>query len=235
MDNAQQHRDHRSADYHGDLLPLIAGAKVPSASTLKLTALLASVTLALAACANGPNTDSTSSEIAAAAFRANGPPSITLFTMVNNSSGAGGHTSLMINASQRVIFDPAGSFRDPRVVESGDVIYGMTPAWEQAYRSAHARAAFHVVTQTVTVTPELAERALRLVQANGPVGAAFCAQSTSGILRQLDGFESIRQTFYPVNLQEQFERLPGVRTDRYYENDEGDIVDGVAQAVASVE
>ncbi|MEZ5714341.1 MAG: hypothetical protein R3D85_03690 [Paracoccaceae bacterium] len=32
---------------------------------------------------------------------------VTLFTMVSNETGSGGHTSLMIDASQRVIFDPS--------------------------------------------------------------------------------------------------------------------------------
>ena len=31
--------------------------------------------------------------------------------MVNRETGTGAHTSLMINASQRVIYDPAGTFQ----------------------------------------------------------------------------------------------------------------------------
>ena len=34
------------------------------------------------------------------------PPRIFLYTLVNNDSGAGAHSVLVINASQRVIFDP---------------------------------------------------------------------------------------------------------------------------------
>ena len=37
--------------------------------------------------------------------------SISLFTMVNNQNGRGGHSSLLIHASERVIFDPAGRVR----------------------------------------------------------------------------------------------------------------------------
>ena len=48
--------------------------------------------------------------VQAAAFVAEGPPSVTLFTVINNRSGAGAHSGLMINASQRVMFDPAGSW-----------------------------------------------------------------------------------------------------------------------------
>nr|WP_238935797.1 hypothetical protein [Sulfitobacter mediterraneus] len=147
--------------------------------------------------------------------------------MVNNRTGSGGHTALMVNGSQRVIFDPAGSFRDPRVTERGDVLYGVTPGWLQAYKSAHARSTYHVVSQEFVVTPEQAEKALRLVQANGAVPGAFCANATTGILSQIDGFEGVKQTFYPVKLMEQIESFPGVRTTRLYENDAGDVIDAV--------
>ena len=75
-----------------------------------------------------------------------------------------------------------------------------------------------------------AEQALRLVQANGPVAGAFCAQSTTAILAQLDGFESIQRTFFPVNVMEQFATLPGVTTTKLFENDAGDVIDAVRAA-----
>ena len=74
----------------------------------------------LAACANDTGIDNTPAEVAAAAYVAPGPRSITLMTMINNRTGSGGHTALLVNGSQQVIFDPAGSFRDPRVIERGD-------------------------------------------------------------------------------------------------------------------
>lgn len=181
----------------------------------------------LAGCANDTGVDSTPEEVAQAVYRAPGT-TLTLITVVNNRTGAGGHTGLLVNASQQVIFDPAGSFRDERVVERGDVLYAMSPKWVRAYQSAHARAAYHVMTQEITVTPEQAERALQLVRSNGAVPGAFCANSTSAILAQIDGFESIKSTFYPVKLAEQFAQLPGVRTQRYYEDDGGNVVDATA-------
>lgn len=155
---------------------------------------------------------------------------MTLFTMVNNTTGAGGHSALMVSGSQQVIFDPAGSFRDERVAVRGDVIYGMTPAWVRAYKSAHARASHHVVGQTMSLTPEQAEIALQLVMNNGAVGAAYCTRSTSALMKQVPGFDDITTTFYPVNLMEQVARRPGVTTQRYYENDAGGVVDGIAAA-----
>ncbi len=181
----------------------------------------------LAGCAPDTSPDSPIEAVQAAAYQAPGPKTLTVFTMVNNRTGSGGHTALMVNGSQRVIFDPAGSFRDPRVTERGDVLYGLTPGWLQAYKSAHARSTYHVVSQEFVVTPEQAEKALRLVQANGAVPGAFCANATTGILSQIDGFEGVKQTFYPVKLMEQIESFPGVRTTRLYENDAGDVIDAV--------
>ncbi|QPO08440.1 hypothetical protein SAMN04488041_101589 [Sulfitobacter pontiacus] len=181
----------------------------------------------LAACANDTGIDNTPAEVAAAAYVAPGPRSITLMTMINNRTGSGGHTALVVNGSQQVIFDPAGSFRDPRVIERGDVLYGMTPKWIQGYKSSHARSTYHVVSQEIQVTDAQAEQILQLVMSNGTVAGAFCANATSGILSQVQGFESISKTFYPAKLSEQFASLPGVTTTKYYENDDGDVIDAV--------
>lgn len=185
----------------------------------------------LAACANDTGTDSTPAEVAAAAYVAPGPKSLTLMTMVNNRTGSGGHSALLVNGSQQVIFDPAGSFRDSRVVERGDVLYGMSPRWIQGYKSAHARSTFHVVSQTIPVTDAQAEQVLRAVMSNGQVPSAYCANATSSILQTVPGFENIDTTFYPVKLAEQFAALPGVTETKYYENDEGDVVDAVQAGV----
>ena len=50
-----------------------------------------------------------------------------------------------------------------------------------------------------------------------------CTSATSALLRQVPGFESIRATFYPTNLSDQFATLPGVVTDKYYEGDDDDL------------
>lgn len=181
----------------------------------------------LAACAVDTSPDSSPAAVAAAAFSPSGPKKITVYTMINNRTGNGAHTAMLVNGSQQVIFDPAGSFRDARVVEKGDVLYGMTPSWIQAYKSAHARETFHVVSQEMTVSAEQAETALRLVQNNGTVPAAYCASVTTGLLKQVPGYSDIESTFYPAKLMEQLEKRPGVITTRYYENDSGDVIDAV--------
>lgn len=184
----------------------------------------------LAACTNDTGIDSPPDAVAAVAFREGGPKTLTVFTMVNNRTGSGGHTALMVKGSQTVIFDPAGSFRHAKVVERGDVIYGATPRMVRNYKSAHARSTYHVVSQEITVTDAQAEQALRLVMSNGSVPGAYCANATTGILAQVDGFSGIQRTFYPLNFMEQVSKIPGVRTTKHYENDDGDIIDGVRAA-----
>ncbi len=195
----------------------------------RIFASLAALAL-LGACAVNTGGDSTIEEVNANAFRAGGQPSLTLFTMVNNRTGEGGHSSLMVNGSQRVIFDPAGSFRDPRVVERADVLYGITPGWLKAYKSSHARVTFHVVSQEIPVTAAQAEQALRLVQSNGQVGGGFCANATSTILSRIDGLGGISTTFFPVRLMEQMEKMPNVTTTKLFEDDSGDLISAVRAA-----
>ena len=196
----------------------------------RLMRLLAGLALvaSLAACATVNKPQASPETLAAVAYRAPGPARLTFITMINNRSGAGAHTALMINGSERVIFDPAGSFQNPDVAHRDDVLYGVTPAVFAAYRSAHARASHHVVTQSFEVTPEQAEAALRLAKVNGQVSQAYCTASTVQLIRQVPGFEDIRQTMFPTNLMRQLAVRPGVVTRRHYEDDEGTILDGVA-------
>ena len=174
--------------------------------------------------------DASPERVAASAYKADGPPTITVFTMVNNRSETGGHTAIMVSGSQRVIYDPAGSFKHPDIAKRADVLYGVTPAWLQSYKSAHARSTYHVVSQEFTVTPAQAETALALVKARGAVPGSMCTNATSGVLRQVPGFEEVDQTWFPIRLMNQLAQRPDVVTDRYYENDEGDVVDGIVSA-----
>ena len=188
--------------------------------------------LALAGCGGGPadlRPDASPEVISSASYRHPGPPALTLFTMINNRSGAGAHTSLMINGSQRVIFDPAGTVRLSAVPERGDVLYGITPGVADFYARAHARETYHVVIQRIEVSPEVAERALQLAISNGGVASAQCALSTARILRQLPGFESIGSTWFPKRLMDDFEALPGVQTTKIFENDADDKAVAIAQ------
>lgn len=172
--------------------------------------------------------------IAAVSYRDPGPASLTLYTMINNRSGKGGHTSLIINASERIIFDPAGSFKADIVPERNDVLFGITPPVERAYRGAHARSTFHVLVQHIDVTPEQAEVAYRLALNNGAVAGTFCTSATSQLLRRVPGFEGIQSTLYPVKLADQFGAIPGVTSQRYYEKDSADLQIGLQKSNAAL-
>ena len=155
-------------------------------------------------------------------YRQPGPTRLTLFTMISNETGAGGHTSLMVNGSQRVIFDPSGSFVHPQVPERNDVLFGITPKIADIYTRYHARETWHVVVQELDVSPQVAELALKLVQEYGAVPNAFCSYSTSGILQRLPGLEGLKQGMYPVKLADQFRAIPGVRESVLHEYDSDD-------------
>lgn len=182
----------------------------------------------VAGCATSQRPQADQSEIAARSYQDPGPSTLTLYTMINTRSGSGAHTSLMINASERVIFDPAGSFRADVVPIKDDVLYGITPAVERAYRSSHARETHYARIQTIQVTPQQAEIAYQLAKQSGPVAGAYCANSTAQLLRQVPGFEQIDVTFYPVKLSDQFAQLSGVKTAEYRENDDADLQKGLA-------
>jgi hypothetical protein len=185
----------------------------------------------LAACAE-QGKESSGDAIAAATHAHAGPPKLTLITMINNRTGAGAHSALLVEGTQSVIFDPAGSFIHEAVPERGDVLYGMSPAWVRAYKSAHARSEFHVVSQSFDVTPAQAARALQLVEGNGAVATAHCAHSISGILGQIPGFQSVRQGYYPLKLMDQLDAMSGVQTTRHFEDDDGGVLDGIEKASA---
>lgn len=191
-----------------------------------IVACLLAVTVAGCTGSNRPQADQ--AEVVARSYRDPGPSTLTLYTMINTRTGSGAHTSLMISASERVIFDPAGSFRADVVPNKNDVLYGITPAVERAYRSSHARETHYARIQTIEVTPQQAEIAYQLAKQSGPVSSAYCANSTASILRQVPGFEQIDVTFFPVKLSDQFGQIPGVVTEEYREYDDADLQKGLA-------
>ncbi|MEM7641284.1 MAG: hypothetical protein AAF366_02010 [Pseudomonadota bacterium] len=165
--------------------------------------------LLVAACGGADNVYAPVEEVARFAYRAPGPATMTLMTVINNRSGEGGHSALMINGSQRVIFDPAGSWWNPSSPERGDVKYGITDGILTNYIDYHARPSFRLIVQEVEVPPEIAERAIALVEAHGPAEKATCGRSVSGILHQL-GFSDVRRSWFPKRIMEDFGDLPRV-------------------------
>ena len=188
---------------------------------MRLIALICAALLVLAGCSAPQQPYASDAFVERVAYVHDGPPRLTLLTMINNSSGSGAHTSLMINGSQRVIFDPAGSFGHESIAERNDVVYGVTPKLADFYTRYHARATFHVKVQKLDVSPAVAERALQLAQGYGAVPQSQCALSTSSILAELFPGQ-IKRTWFPNQLAEEFGKLEGVteRSLREFDSDD---------------
>lgn len=167
----------------------------------------------LSACAVKPEHPFTDREIAAARFVADAPPEIVLYTM-KNARGGGAHSALLVNASQRVIFDPAGSFRSETIPRRGDVVFGVTPHMLEVYEQYHSSDGFYIIRQRLPVAADTAEALLAEVLAAGRIPDAMCALSVS---RALDSRPetAVGQTWFPNTLEDRFARLPGVsRSER---------------------
>ncbi|WP_417727882.1 hypothetical protein [Roseovarius sp.] len=186
-----------------------------------------SLVLAVAACVTlvgcaAESVWSPDEDVARAAYRHDGPTRLTVYTMINNGNGSGAHTSIMINGSQRVIFDPAGSFNQGKhLPERNDVLFGITPAVEDVYTRYHARETYRVQIQELDVSPELAEQAIQLAKANGPVPQAQCSLASSRILSELFPGQ-IGTSWLPRKTAIAFGQIPGVSEKTLYEYDSDD-------------
>lgn len=187
---------------------------------LRALALCLLMPIALAGCDLGPEPIWASDEaVAKASYSTGKPPSVTLFTVIGTSSGAGGHSALMIDGRERVMFDPAGSWNHPWVPERNDVHFGITEKMRKFYIDYHARETWYVREQTVPVSLEVAELLRQRAEQNGAVGKMLCANSTASIMRGVPGFETIRSTFSPLKLSAAFGKLPGATLKDHYDGD----------------
>ncbi|MGB7322690.1 MAG: hypothetical protein WBC95_14865, partial [Albidovulum sp.] len=143
----------------------------------------------------------------------------TLYTVVRKVGGEGAHSGLMINGSQRVMFDPAGTWHHPTVPERNDLHYGVTERMRKFYIDYHARETYDVIEHRVPVSAEVAEHAIRVAEAYGAVNKAFCGNSVSDILNDLPGFETVPHTFFPNKVMKAFAKLPGVTTKVHVDGD----------------
>ena len=99
--------------------------------------------------------------------------------------------------------------------------YGVTPRMLDIYVDYHARPAYHLVMQRLVVSPETAERALRLVEAHGPASKATCGRAISGILRDL-GYTQVDRSWYPIRIMRDFAAIPGVTETEVFDDTEDD-------------
>lgn len=181
--------------------------------------------LALSAC-GADNEFASDAEVAQARFVADAPPTITLFTVLSTRNGSGAHSGLLINGTERVIFDPAGTWQHPRLPERHDLHFGMTDKMIAYYIDYHARVTYNVVEQTVVVTPEQAAIAMARARDYGAVPKTQCARSVSTILAGVPGFTGISSTLSPKKLSSEFAAIPGA-TSKLITDDDDDNNHGV--------
>jgi hypothetical protein len=181
--------------------------------------------LGLAACGAEPKW-APEEQVQAARHVAGPPTHITLYTVVNKSSGSGAHSAILVNGSERLIFDPAGTWHHPRLPERNDVHFGMTDKALAFYIDYHARKTYDVIEQKIYVSPETAELVLQRVKNYGAVPKAMCTNATSTVLRGVPGFESLPATWYPKKLSTAFGAIAGVST-RLITDDDDDSNHGV--------
>ena len=188
-----------------------------------LRAILGALLLAqLAGCAS--EVGSSPAEVAAARYATEEAPYVSVLTMVYQRSGRAAHSALLINGSQRVLYDPAGTFQHPDLTERGDIHYGVTDRMLDYYLRYHARFSHFVHEQRIYVSGEVAEATLRRAVAQGPSPKMWCNIHVTKVLNDVGAFGRLRSSFYPEKLRRQIARLPGVRDSYTYENDRGKTV-----------
>ncbi|WP_052081634.1 hypothetical protein [Paracoccus halophilus] len=177
-----------------------------------------SLPAALAAC-GADNIWASDESVRRARYVSDEPPSITLFTVIGIPRGEGAHTALLINGSQRIIFDPAGSWNHPSIPERHDVLYGITPNFKNFYIDYHARETYWVAEDTRPVPLEVANAAIRAAEAQGATNKSFCAVATGQVLRKVPGFEGAPSGFSPLRMRQWFLTLPGVTSKKHMDGD----------------
>ncbi len=174
-----------------------------------LTGLLA--LFSLVAC-TADNKWASDADVSRARYVDPNPASITLFTSINTRTTSGVHSALLINGTERVLYDPAGSWEQPTAPERKDLRYGMTPQLLANYVDFQGTAPFELIQQTIFVTPEVAEMVKQNTIAHGSANKAACINAISQILRPVPGFETLPRTLFPKKFSIAFAKLPGVQT-----------------------
>ena len=184
---------------------------------IKNIVILPVIILLIASCTTKKVTWAPEDEILIASYQNNEPNSITLLTMINNTTGIGGHSALLINSKERVLFDPAGTFKHPQIPERHDVFFGMNDTAVEKYIDYHARPTIHVVMQNIEIDLKTAVELTSLVKNYGPVQDMMCSYAISEILNELHDFKTIPKSFFPKKIMKSFSKLEGVTTIKVYD------------------
>lgn len=160
-------------------------------------------------------------EIEAARYVSSQPSSVTLMSMVNSRNNRAAHSALLINGSERVIYDPAGTFQHPDLPRADDIHYGITPRFLDYYERYHARFDYYVHSQQVLVSRATADQILANVKARGQTPKMFCADSVAASLSPVPPFQNVQSTLFPESVRRDFAQIPGVRDSYVREVDKG--------------
>ena len=101
------------------------------------------------------------------------PPSITLLTVIGIPRGEGAHSALLINGSQRIIFDGAGSWNHPAIPGLRRALRDHAELQELLYRLSRAQSLW--VAGTPNWSRGVANAAIRAAEAQGATDKSFCA------------------------------------------------------------
>lgn len=175
----------------------------------------------LSACAD-PAINAPEADVARYRYVSSQDPYIALVTNVNTRTGTGDHSALIINGSERVVFNPAGTWLHPKAPERADLHYGFSESMRDWFIDYHARETYRVEIQTIPVSRAAADRALAAAQQAGPVGPARCTLSIAEVLRQTPGFESFPRVLLPIRASRAFADYPGVTTEIFTDDSPGD-------------
>lgn len=192
-------------------------------TSLKLNRLFsAGLLLALLSACTDPAIIAPAEEVARYRYVSNEAPYIALVTNVNTRSKSGDHSALIINGSERVVFNPAGTWLHPKAPERNDLHYGFSNGMRDWFIDYHARETYRVEIQKIEVSREVADIALAAAQQAGPVGPARCTLSITEVLRQTPGFEGFPRVILPNRAKKAFAEYPGVTTEIHYDDSPGD-------------
>lgn len=200
-----------------------------------VASLLGALAILLSACGAAEPVWAPDAQVEKARYAHDAPPSITLVTMIHTREGRGGHAALLINADERLLFDPAGTWQNPMVPERNDVLHGITPAlWEQ-YLDYHARQGVEVILQEQPVPLAVAMQAKAAVRAYGAVPKAQCSIATTRILRGLPGYGQMHETVWPHKAMQDFALLPGMTAHVIRDDNDPDNKPLLARQIAAAQ
>jgi hypothetical protein len=145
-------------------------------------------------------------------FPDNAPPSATLLLSEHKGGSGAVHAALVITGSERVIYDPSGSFTHPDTRRLGDVVYGASDPVVEMFALHNADKDHDAMMRRIPLSAEEAEQMLARARSRGGAMPGYCAKSVADVMRAAPRFAAMRDTFWPSNVLEDFVQFGPVET-----------------------